>query len=328
MRQRVEWIDACKGFTMLLVILGHCLDGYLKAKLFVSDFWWMQMLFDFIYSFHMPLFFVLSGYLFYYSYNECPFKKIKYKILDLALLYFGYSVVQVLVQILLASQVNRNISVKDIFLLPVYTIPPYWYLYVLMFLYLISSAFFKPMKVKYLVVSVVIAGISLLLPYAREFSVSRVAYYLPFFIFGGFSCIFRLEYKAHRWHLIPLLAFSLILYSGDLTNKFYDVFIALALSLIVLECFWNFHSFSKVWLFNLCGKYCLPIYLIHCYLTAGTRIILHYFHVNNSAIYISIGMILGIFVPILVYKICLQKEFLFFIFKPIQELKNIRKCWI
>lgn len=73
MRQRVEWIDACKGFTMLLVILGHCLDGYLKAKLFVSDFWWMQILFDFIYSFHMPLFFVLSGYLFYYSYNECPF---------------------------------------------------------------------------------------------------------------------------------------------------------------------------------------------------------------------------------------------------------------
>ena len=197
-----------------------------------------------------------------------------------------------------------------------------------MFLYLISSAFFKPMKVNYLVVSVVIAGISLLLPYAREFSVSRVAYYMPFFIFGGFSCIFRLEYKVHRWHLIPLLAFSLILYSGDLTNKFYDVFIALALSLIVLECFWNFQSFSKVWLFNLCGKYCLPIYLIHCYLTAGTRIILHYFHVNNSAIYISSGMILGIFVPILVYKICLQKEFLFFIFKPIQELKNIRKCWI
>ena len=46
---RVGWIDCLKALGIYLVILGHTLkDSYLSV--------W-------IYSFHMPLFFILSGYL-------------------------------------------------------------------------------------------------------------------------------------------------------------------------------------------------------------------------------------------------------------------------
>ena len=50
-RKREEWIDMLRGFGMLLVIIGHsrCPDVLEK----------------FIYGFHMPLFFVLSGFLFH-----------------------------------------------------------------------------------------------------------------------------------------------------------------------------------------------------------------------------------------------------------------------
>jgi len=49
-RGRQEWLDVLKGFGILFVVLGHALaDGGLKT---------------YIYAFHMPLFFFVSGYLF------------------------------------------------------------------------------------------------------------------------------------------------------------------------------------------------------------------------------------------------------------------------
>lgn len=46
---RVEWVDAAKGVGIMLVIAGHV--------------WWSGPWRDAIYTFHMPLFFLLSGYM-------------------------------------------------------------------------------------------------------------------------------------------------------------------------------------------------------------------------------------------------------------------------
>lgn len=51
MDKHIEWVDILKGIGILLVVLGHQLD---------NDF----TLFKYIYSFHMPLFFFISGFLF------------------------------------------------------------------------------------------------------------------------------------------------------------------------------------------------------------------------------------------------------------------------
>lgn len=48
--ERIEWIDSAKGVGILLVMLGHC---YIEGKF---TFWF--------YSFHMALFFFMSGYTF------------------------------------------------------------------------------------------------------------------------------------------------------------------------------------------------------------------------------------------------------------------------
>lgn len=45
-KQRIEWIDCAKGIAMLLVLLGHSVYGTLRGMIF---------------SFHMPLFFILSA---------------------------------------------------------------------------------------------------------------------------------------------------------------------------------------------------------------------------------------------------------------------------
>ena len=51
--ERVDWIDALKAFAIFLVTLGHVFGGLGHNRFFVRNL---------IYSFHMPLFFAISGY--------------------------------------------------------------------------------------------------------------------------------------------------------------------------------------------------------------------------------------------------------------------------
>jgi len=52
--QRLKYVDYAKAFTIFLVILGHTNDAYVPEKS------WLYL--DFCYAFHMPLFFMLSGF--------------------------------------------------------------------------------------------------------------------------------------------------------------------------------------------------------------------------------------------------------------------------
>lgn len=75
---RIKWIDISKGIGIILVVLGHCNIPMNWAII--------------IYSFHMPLFFFLSGYLFsikkYSSFN--PFLVHKAKTILLPYFYFSF----------------------------------------------------------------------------------------------------------------------------------------------------------------------------------------------------------------------------------------------
>ena len=71
----IEWVGYCKTITMLLVIISHC--GYYsmnsnyggvnyipKGTVFCFVFHLIYQLISLLYSFHMPLFMVISGMLY------------------------------------------------------------------------------------------------------------------------------------------------------------------------------------------------------------------------------------------------------------------------
>lgn len=71
-KTRMDFIDSIKGFAIFLVVMGHVIAWQFENFYHVSDsgeklplFWWL-----FIYSFHMPLFMFVSGYLFPRSFTE------------------------------------------------------------------------------------------------------------------------------------------------------------------------------------------------------------------------------------------------------------------
>lgn len=67
--KREDWIDAVRGFVIILMIIGHSGEPKLLNKV--------------IFSFHMPFFFILSGMLIdenkYKHYNALEFIKHKFK---------------------------------------------------------------------------------------------------------------------------------------------------------------------------------------------------------------------------------------------------------
>jgi len=54
---RTNWIDVSKGIGILLVYYGHMLERFADLHLESSFSQWV-----YLYSFHMPAFFILSGY--------------------------------------------------------------------------------------------------------------------------------------------------------------------------------------------------------------------------------------------------------------------------
>lgn len=59
MKERLDFIDIAKGIGIFLVVLGHSIVPRIRESFPAAKFLWI-----FIYNFHMPLFFFLSGWLF------------------------------------------------------------------------------------------------------------------------------------------------------------------------------------------------------------------------------------------------------------------------
>ena len=67
-------IDRVKGVGAIFVILGHSFTIAIREEYKLAD-----ILFNTIYSFHMPLFFLISGYLYSVPSNQSIFSFLKKK---------------------------------------------------------------------------------------------------------------------------------------------------------------------------------------------------------------------------------------------------------
>ena len=93
-KERIDWIDYAKALGVFLVIMGHTYKGY-------SFIGW-------IYSFHMPLFFFLSGTTLKIEQISCKefFKK---RVKALLIPYILYSAVYIILEVVKGA-LNGNID--------------------------------------------------------------------------------------------------------------------------------------------------------------------------------------------------------------------------
>ena len=90
--KRNGYIDFIKGVAILLVLVGHAIQYCYGAEYFQQGTYFGNPIFKFIYTFHMPLFMAVSGYLLQQTLNnrtELEVAKRRLRQLGLPILSFG-----------------------------------------------------------------------------------------------------------------------------------------------------------------------------------------------------------------------------------------------
>ncbi|EMG28695.1 acyltransferase family protein [Listeria fleischmannii] len=153
---RMNWLDSAKGIAMILVILGHELQPFFEEL--------GSSAVVFIYSFHMPLFFLITGFLFSnknLQKNFASYSKVKLK--RLILPYFIYQIISILFingfTYLTTHQFRYSLieTIQQLFYLngTVGWNSPLWFLVVLFWLELLMYFILRcPFKIQLILVSI------------------------------------------------------------------------------------------------------------------------------------------------------------------------------
>ena len=142
-KTREKWVDDIKVIACILVVLGHFFQSMTKANILPENdlYKWFNTT---IYYFHVPLFFICSGYL-YQKYSKVTsvgnwYRNIVKKVLALGVPYATFTTATWVLKKVFSSSVNDQIGGlrETLFLHPT---APYWYLYALFFIFLITPTF-------------------------------------------------------------------------------------------------------------------------------------------------------------------------------------------
>jgi len=136
---RQIWIDRAKGVGICLVVFGHVMRG-MTASGIVADDTPVKMLDYTLYSFHMPLFFLLSGLNAERSLAKGPRLFLADKLHYLVWPYFLWSFIQGAIQIRFAGDVNAPLTYNELLGVVWRPIGQFWFLYDLFGCHLILLA--------------------------------------------------------------------------------------------------------------------------------------------------------------------------------------------
>lgn len=135
-RSRVAWVDRARGIGIILVVYGHALRGGFHDA--ADRPAWVEWQDRVIYSFHMPLFFVLAGLFIWPSLARRRGGFVKSKLVTIAYPYFLWSLIEGGLELALAPFVNSPITPRDLLLIPIQPIEQFWFLQALFFAQIIA----------------------------------------------------------------------------------------------------------------------------------------------------------------------------------------------
>lgn len=185
MNNRTNWVDYAKAIGIILVVYGHVARGINNAGMELSPEFF-KFSDSIVYSFHMPLFFFLSGLFFYNSLSKSGGVGLTLRKVDsIVYPYLIWSLLQGTIEATLSNYTNGNVTFSEIL-----TIweprAQFWFLYALFFVFIASAiiSYFLPER---FVGLVFIIAIILYLNTSLTYGVKPFLYIannLVFFVFG------------------------------------------------------------------------------------------------------------------------------------------------
>lgn len=207
-KQRILYWDVIKAFAIFLVVWGHCLQ-YLQVN---TERCWESNLCGFIYSFHMPLFMMVSGYFARGIYRKSILENLKHKTIQVLL----PSVTTYIVVGLLLIYARHEPWGYGLAKLGVNCLTSYWFLKALYILYVVGILFTSLYrKSKYFAYT---ATMLLVLLLRNNVEFVHTMSMLPFFLVG----MLLYKYENQFWSKQVAVISICILACGVLAFK-YDI---------------------------------------------------------------------------------------------------------
>lgn len=326
-KAREVWVDNVKVIACVLVVLGHFFQSMVKANILPENDltgWFIRT----IYYFHVPLFFICSGYLYQKlskvenakSWGENMLKKA----INLGVPYFTFSFATWLLKTLFSSNTNNAIGglADTLFIHPT---APYWYLYALFFIFLITPTFRNStMAVLGFAVALIF---KMLIIIFGGYGIQAVNYVLSdeiWFVIGMCMCVWKSKLHMGQQKIIfpiatgiAFVALSVLIYVKEIDYQTVNFIMGLIACYSVISLVSIIYRKGKQsTVFGYLTKYTMPVFLMHTLFAAPLRALLFKVGIQNAAVHIILGLTISFIGPMIVAWIMKKTRFLEFFLYP------------
>lgn len=329
MENRIKWVDYVKVIACVFVVLGHFFQSMVKAGIFTESFLyeWFNAT---IYYFHVPLFFICSGFL-YQKFSRVKDLKswkrnVNKKILSLGVPYITFSIITWLLKKIFSGSVNALVGggLESLLIQP---IAPYWYLYCLFFIFLITPTFLTKKAANVGIIVAIVAKVLIILwRGCSVYAISSVLTNEIWFVIGMWMCIYNVQLKDKKktafFSGITFWILSVVVYVENLKNGWTSFTLGIiACTSIITFIGSHLEVIKGMKIFNFFAQYTMPIFLMHTLFAAPVRVLLFKLGITNAGIQVILGLSASFFGPIIAAYIMKKSRYLEFFIYPGKFIK-------
>ena len=330
--KRDHWVDCVKVFACLLVVLGHFFQSMVASNIMPnsSAYAWFNQT---IYFFHVPLFFICSGYL-YQKYSivnslRSWWRNTRKKAIALGIPYVVFSTVTWAMKTIFSSDVNIPIGglFETLVLEPT---SPYWYLYALFFCFLITPTFAnKTMTAMGIVIALLFKMLSIFGKSGELYAVQTVLSNEIWFVLGMCISAIAFDEKAKSKNYfsagcimaVIFMSLSILVFCKNVSFMGINFLMGLlaCAAVVLMGSFLEVSNWNTI--FDFWSRYTMPIYLMHTIFAAPVRIVLLKLEVQGVGIHILLGLTISVLGPIIASEIMKRIKWMEFFLYPSKYIR-------
>lgn len=315
-KKRINSVTKLQSIGILLVVIGHSFPTQ-DVSQYPPVIAWIQ---HFIYSFHMPLFMFMSGFLFMLTnrgrdivYHGFVLTKAK----RLFVPYLVLSSLAFIIKINMWKFAWRPISpgfggyIQGLLYPLNNPIILYWFLPTLFLIFLIAPAIKKIMSVDNITVTlfilILLSALNIYNPtHIRLLNISGALNYLVYFCLGCAVCYYFREnlQKIGSWYIVLALLALLILANSITVTGAKDLFRLLVAFTGIAFSVSLAHFIDRVWpaVFKSFDGYSYQIFLLSWFPQVSIRL-LYQLNYLNYYVTIVIMLLAGLYIPVIIAKV-------------------------
>ncbi len=302
---RISFVDNLKGFGILCVILGHIANPFS----------------NFIYLWHMPLFFFIGG--FFININKSSYQFIKNNT-KLIQVYIIFGILGISIETIKDLLLNRNIEtvnllygllfymdyehLKNSYALILWFLPSLFFAKIFAFFVLKYN---KIIFIPYIISITLILRYNINLPFVIDIGIVA-----SIFTISGYLLFNKIEYISHKLHIwIGIIVFCYIFIETNILEYrnftwINNLIFSLLFCTFLMILFYRYSKFIKL---NYFGKYSIFFYIMHIYTNNIANYILNHINIQNWIIIFITSIMLLIVIKYLFYTLIRQYKTISFL---------------